>query len=571
MSARRCCLRLLTLVLLLAPAGCQMPGRSESANPLSATGGRPGQQMALSKPAPDATSSPLWKKPFDATSDLVAASREKLSTLGPDKSTAGNQRPKSPSGKASATKDIEGMLAMARLVERRGENDKAKEMYQAILAKSPQQPVALHRLGVVNAQDGKLDEAARLLTQAATVDAPSAELLSDLGYTYFLSRKFPEAEQRLREALQLEPDYDAARTNLGLVLGMQGKTDRAMSEFRSVASESEAQANLAFVYTQLGDLENAQKHYLIALDVDSELIPAAEALVQLDHFSKVRENSAKRRNHQAIAAQEELLAKSAETSVSRKNEPAATAQTATAREDNLARAELIWKPADTPGGQSQVVSASFAPPSQPDSDLPTATKTGRPSEGLQATPTDSGTGSVVHAEPWIKKRPAPVVDGETYRRQFQGAPVFKGSIQTAVADERSSADQDKTQWASYNTPASGPSSAHPPSSRRQSDSRNQSLPPQVEQAPDKSGGFGSTLKLDVFKSFLPAAGRPGLPFQKTEPHVKPSSTDNAPGTEYPMRRATWMGSRQPISTTGLPSPSNEAAEAANRPSYDPGW
>jgi len=172
-------------------------------------------------------------------------------------------------------------MSFARLSERNGDNVKAKKLYRHILSEEPENRVALHRMGVISGKEGRYDEAVNYLTQATALEDPSAELLSDLGYVYYLQDNQELAQTTFERALSEDPDYEAARTNLAVVYAELGQYDVALSHFRQVTGEAEALSNLAYIQSQRGDLELAQQNYSRALDIDKRLRPAAEALIQI--------------------------------------------------------------------------------------------------------------------------------------------------------------------------------------------------------------------------------------------------------------------------------------------------
>lgn len=172
-------------------------------------------------------------------------------------------------------------MSFARLSERNGNNVKAKRLYRHILGKEPENQVALHRMGVISGKEGQYDQAVKYLTHASTIGDPSAELLSDLGYVYYLQHNQELAKETLERALIENPDYEAARTNLAVVYAELGQYDIALSQFRQVSGEAEALSNLAYIQSQRGDLELAEQNYSRALDIDKRLRPAAEALIQI--------------------------------------------------------------------------------------------------------------------------------------------------------------------------------------------------------------------------------------------------------------------------------------------------
>lgn len=173
-------------------------------------------------------------------------------------------------------------LSLARLSERHNNLAGAKKIYREVLVKDPENLVALHRMGVIFGKQGDFDTALQYLTAAQAIGKPSAELMNDTGYMYYLADNHEQAQIAYREALRLDPDYLAARNNLGMVLGEQGEYELALREFRTATGDAEAYSNLAYVQSQRGDLELAKQNYLKALSLDRSLKAAAEALVQLE-------------------------------------------------------------------------------------------------------------------------------------------------------------------------------------------------------------------------------------------------------------------------------------------------
>jgi len=177
--------------------------------------------------------------------------------------------------------ELPPQLSLARLREANGDVQGATALYREYLQKHPQHAFSQHRLAVMAAQNGRFDEAHehfQVALQSAPDDVP---LLSDIGYAYFLENRLGEAESVLRQALELNPQHAAANNNLGLVLGQQGRISESLAAFRVGGTPAQAHANIAFVHSQRGEIDEAQKHYSRALSLDSTLRPAARAMLQL--------------------------------------------------------------------------------------------------------------------------------------------------------------------------------------------------------------------------------------------------------------------------------------------------
>ena len=196
-----------------------------------------------------------------------------------------------PGGAAKPNQTLDSQLSMARLSERHGDARTAEQIYQAVLTKQPQNPLALHRLGVLAAKASEHDKAAEYFNAAAQLGPPSADLLNDIGFNLYGMGRLQEAEAVFRQAIAADPQNRSARNNLGLVLGETRRYEESLAEFRRGGKgEAEAQANLAYAQTQAGDVAGANASYHRALTLDKELKPAAEALVQLDRQRQTNRN-----------------------------------------------------------------------------------------------------------------------------------------------------------------------------------------------------------------------------------------------------------------------------------------
>ncbi len=184
-------------------------------------------------------------------------------------------------GPSASDRTREGRLKFARLCQRKGQFEQAEKIYQALLKENPKDPEALHRMGVLAAEQGRYPKSMEYFNAATSVGSPSADLLCDLGYCYYLQNRWSDAERTLRKALKDQPNHARSCTNLGLVLGLTGRYEESLAVFRRSGTEAQAQANLAYVYTQIGAEDDALAAYHKALALDPEMRVAAEALMQL--------------------------------------------------------------------------------------------------------------------------------------------------------------------------------------------------------------------------------------------------------------------------------------------------
>ena len=116
--------------------------------------------------------------------------------------------------------------------QRAGRFARAETIYRRVLARRPNNPHALHLLGVVAHQVGKNDTAVELIGKAIARNPKVADYHSNLGMALKELDRFDEAERAHREALRLNPDFAEAHNNVGGALRKSGRLDEAEKAYR---------------------------------------------------------------------------------------------------------------------------------------------------------------------------------------------------------------------------------------------------------------------------------------------------------------------------------------------------
>ncbi|MCC9605425.1 tetratricopeptide repeat protein [Blastopirellula sp. JC732] len=177
--------------------------------------------------------------------------------------------------------DYSQQLSLARLSERQNKTESAERIYHAILKQQPDNVVANHRMAVMAAKRGLQEDAGTYFQTAEAGGLRTAEFYNDYGYWLYLQNKTEPAEQYFQKSLAVDGSYRAAHNNLGLILGEQQRYEESLKHFMLAVDEGEAYANLAFIQSQMGDLDSAEGNYHRALEMNPELRRAAQALVQI--------------------------------------------------------------------------------------------------------------------------------------------------------------------------------------------------------------------------------------------------------------------------------------------------
>ena len=174
------------------------------------------------------------------------------------------------------------LFGIGRLAERNGKTAKAIEAYQAILSGHPNHAPAMHRIGVIKARQGLIEEGVAWLQKASQTEAPTAELIGDIGYVHYLAGDLPAAKENLENGLRKKPNDERMTNNLAIVTGSLQDYNKSVNLFRQHGTEAEALAAIAYIQAQGGHIAAAKKNYLKSLDLDSKLEIAASGLMELD-------------------------------------------------------------------------------------------------------------------------------------------------------------------------------------------------------------------------------------------------------------------------------------------------
>lgn len=168
--------------------------------------------------------------------------------------------------------------------EKAGMVDDAIAQYEKARRHDPEGQKGLcRRLAVLYDLKGDFNQAATEYERALQLMPNDADLMNDLGYSYYSRGEWAKAEQQFAKATQLAPAHKKAWTNRGLALAMLGRSDESLQCFKKVVSEAEARSNLAFLLASQGQTEAAKAEYRQALSLAPELHMARGALDALEN------------------------------------------------------------------------------------------------------------------------------------------------------------------------------------------------------------------------------------------------------------------------------------------------
>lgn len=118
-------------------------------------------------------------------------------------------------------------------LERAGQFDRAVDVFESMIAREPENAIALNYLGYMYADSGiHLEESLDLIGRALKEEPDNGAYLDSYGWALFRLGRLPEAESEIRKALaSLESDA-TIHEHLGDILAAQGRRDEAITHWR---------------------------------------------------------------------------------------------------------------------------------------------------------------------------------------------------------------------------------------------------------------------------------------------------------------------------------------------------
>ncbi|SEJ94358.1 tetratricopeptide repeat protein [Paraburkholderia diazotrophica] len=169
--------------------------------------------------------------------------------------------------------DIPASIEQALGHHRAGRFDAARSLYEDVLRADPQQPDALHFLGLLACQLHRTDVGVKLIEQSLAV-RPDAIYYNNFGNVLADLGRFDEAIVSYKSALGLRFNYPEAHNNLGNALRQAKQPDASMracaEAIRLQPGYAEAYNNLGNALHDMGELDEALASYCKAIELNPE-------------------------------------------------------------------------------------------------------------------------------------------------------------------------------------------------------------------------------------------------------------------------------------------------------------
>ncbi|MGV8175448.1 MAG: tetratricopeptide repeat protein, partial [Methanothrix sp.] len=152
-----------------------------------------------------------------------------------------------------------------------GRLDEARIYLEELLRQDPDNPDLLYNLGLCYVDLAQLDRGIELLNRCLQIAPQHSHACVALGIAYQKKGDLAQARENFIHALDIDHKNPVALKNLGAILGREGDSLRALyflrQSYQANPQDPQTVYGLAFAYMEMGDIEPAQKHFQMVLDM----------------------------------------------------------------------------------------------------------------------------------------------------------------------------------------------------------------------------------------------------------------------------------------------------------------
>ncbi|MGC6493487.1 MAG: tetratricopeptide repeat protein [Myxococcota bacterium] len=176
--------------------------------------------------------------------------------------------------------DIDLMQGEALAAE--GLLSEAEHVLLKVLEERPREVKALRALGIVYADQNRIDEAITLLGHAVELQPDDAATRNNLGFLHLVQEDCPAAIAQLQTVMDLDATQARYRNNLAMAQVCMGNPEEALRLLRSNLTEADARYNLGVAMERFDRLDGAKLQYEAATAADPQHALAQEAIARLN-------------------------------------------------------------------------------------------------------------------------------------------------------------------------------------------------------------------------------------------------------------------------------------------------
>jgi tetratricopeptide (TPR) repeat protein len=166
------------------------------------------------------------------------------------------------------------------------ELDNALSEFEKAAKLSPDSPLAQYWVGMTFFYKKDSERAIAKFKKVLELDPKNFRAMAMIGKILSFDRaKLDEAAKYLNNALSIDPNYEDARFDLGRIYAMRGDMNRAFAEFAIIFNAEPRFALYHFeagrIFESMKAVDRAKQEYSRALQLDPNMTAAKEALAKL--------------------------------------------------------------------------------------------------------------------------------------------------------------------------------------------------------------------------------------------------------------------------------------------------
>jgi tetratricopeptide (TPR) repeat protein len=172
-------------------------------------------------------------------------------------------------------------LAYGKLMEEVGNTAEARKNYIAASELQPKNVEALLGIARLDQMCGNIEQAEKQYKQALKLEPNSGLANFSIGQFYASQKRWEEATDALTKAMLSEPEQVEFRYALAVALVHRGDVDAALPHFIRTIGDAEAHYNVGLILQEEKRLEEAERHFALAVTKKPELTAAQSWLTRV--------------------------------------------------------------------------------------------------------------------------------------------------------------------------------------------------------------------------------------------------------------------------------------------------
>lgn len=174
-------------------------------------------------------------------------------------------------------------LAYARWMEEMNQVVEARKHYSSVAEVEPENVDAILGLARIDQVTGQYAEAEQKYKRALRLDENSAEAQYGLGQFYASQKRWTESIEHLSASLLADPENTTSRYQLAVALVHAGDVESALPHFIRTVGDAEGHYNTALILHEENRVDEAEKHFLLAISKKPDFQQAQQWLARIQH------------------------------------------------------------------------------------------------------------------------------------------------------------------------------------------------------------------------------------------------------------------------------------------------